>query len=163
MKYGKFEFERSFLLANSCLDDLEVVRSKVILDKYITGTRLRLRKVMEGGVQKFKLTKKEELEPKKVGVLKINTLYLTREEFELQAALAGVEIEKCRHIVRANNYDIGIDEISVGGNIIYLAEVEFATEEEMRGFVFPLSYQMEVTGMLEYNGNELAEKNNKLD
>ncbi len=71
MKYGKYEYERAYLLA-SFPENQAIVSSKKIRDKYLDGTRLRLRIVEKEGKIVYKLTQKEELSPNKKGILKID-------------------------------------------------------------------------------------------
>jgi hypothetical protein len=73
---------------------------KKIRDRYIEGARLRLREVSENNETKFKLTQKEKFGQAKQGVLKINTLNLTKAEFDKMIVLEGFEIEKERHLIQ---------------------------------------------------------------
>jgi len=158
MKYGKYEYERTYLLESNWLLNKKIKRTKKIRDKYIKGTKLRLRETRENNETKFKLTKKEKLNPAKKGVLKINTLYLTKEEFDKIDILEGFEIEKERHILQINQVRIGIDKIMLKGKSLFIAEVEFETEFEMNSFFMPFSYIMEITGNQNYNGFEIAKQ-----
>ncbi len=57
-KYAKIERERRFLLAQFP-DNANIVRTRRIIDRYIYGTTLRLRKLIDGnGSAAFKLTQK---------------------------------------------------------------------------------------------------------
>lgn len=161
MKYGKYEYERTYLLESNYLLNKKIERIKIIRDKYIEGTKLRLREIRENNETKFKLTQKEELKPVKQGVLKINTLYLTKSEFDKMNTLEGVEIEKERHIVQIDRTRIGIDKITFNDKTILIAEIEFDTEFEMNTFSMPLDCIMEITGNHKYNGFEIAKQYSK--
>jgi len=156
MKYGKYEYERTYLLDNNCLKDKKIEGIKKIKDKYIKGTKLRLRKVIEKKKTSYKLTQKENLIPTKQGVLKINTLYLSKAEFDKLNILDGFEIEKERHIIAIDKIRIGIDKIRLNTKNIFIGEVEFDTELEMTTFIMPLSIIKEVTGEQKYSGYEIA-------
>lgn len=158
MKYGKYEFERTFLLEKDCLEGKKIDSIKQIKDKYIDGTNLRLRKVIENNHTTYKLTQKEKLNPVKPGVLKINTLYLSKVEFDKINVLKGIEIKKERHLLIFDHIRIGIDRILLKGKSIFIAEVEFETEQEMNTFKMPLPNIMEITEELRYSGYEIAKE-----
>ena len=158
MKYGKYEYERIYLLENNCLIGKNIRVIKKIKDKYIEGTNLRLREVVESNDIKYKLTQKEKLSPTKQGILKINTLYLSKTEFDKLNILEGVEIKKERHIIQIDQLKIGVDKIILDKECLFIAEVEFETELEMNDFSMPISNIMEITGELKYSGYELAKE-----
>jgi len=157
MKYGKYEFERTYLLDQDCLKNMPPGTCKYIHDKYIAGTRLRLRKVLKDDITTYKLTQKEELIPPQRGILKINTLYLSKEEYDKMNLLEGVEIYKERHVYQIDQTTIGIDKISLAGENIFMAEVEFETEAKMHAFRMPLPNLMEVTAKPTYSGYQMAQ------
>lgn len=161
MKYGKYEFERSYLLDNNCLKDVKTISVKKIRDKYLEGTTLRLREVVENKETIYKLTQKEPLNPGITGVLKINTLYLTKPEFDKFYSLEGFEIKKVRHIIEMGHIRIGIDKIILNKKSFFIAEVEFESEVEMNAFSMPLSYIKEITGMQKYSGYAIAKEYSK--
>lgn len=156
MKYGKYEYERIFLLDNDCLRNKRIESTKKIKDKYLKDTNLRLREVKENNSIKFKLTKKEKLNPDKKGILKLNTLYLTKSEFDKFYIFDGFEIKKERHMIQVDQIRIGIDNIILSNMSLFIAEVEFETEDKMNTFSMPLSYIKEITGEKQYSGFELA-------
>ena len=63
-KYANPEIERRFLLPHRPRN-LSLSDSKVIEDKYIEGTRLRLRKTLRNEKHEYKLTKKLPIETDK--------------------------------------------------------------------------------------------------
>jgi CYTH domain-containing protein len=109
----------------------------------------------------YKLTQKEKLNPSKHGVLKINTLYLSKIEFDKLNVLTGVEIEKERFIIERNQSVIGIDKVILADGVLIIAEVEFDSEAEMNRFSMPLDTIREVTGEIGYSGFELAKEYSK--
>lgn len=156
MKYGKYEYERVYLLNNNCLSEQTIEKAKRIKDKYLDGTNLRLRKVVEEKSTQYKLTQKEKLTPEKKGVLRINTLYISEAAFFKLNALGGFTIEKTRYIIQIGDTNIGVDEIKLGHKSLFIAEVEFDSELKMRNFTMPLNYLAEITSQKEYSGFELA-------
>lgn len=158
LKYRKYEFERIFLMKRNCLLDLDSIDTKEIRDKYIKGTSLRLREVKTNTKTTYKLTQKHKLNPQKIGVLKTNTIYLSKSEFDIMNVLMGFIILKKRYIVLNDQIRFGIDMIKLNNSYLYIAEVEFDSEMEMNSFSMPLEYITEITGKLEYSGYELARK-----
>jgi len=74
-KYARFELERKFLLdrlPDGLGDDSR------LYDRYIAGTRLRLRRAeLPGGTIQYKLNQKESPSPPDYGVMTITSIYLT--------------------------------------------------------------------------------------
>ena len=155
MKYGKYEYERTFIVNKELLNQ-NIEEVKYLTDTYLIGTSLRLRKVVRKTETQYKLTQKKEDVPKRQGVKKITTIYLSNATYEMLRQLAGYEIEKTRHILVINQQRIGIDVVQVGTEQLYLAEVEFETEEEMMAYVLPIHYEKEVTNDPAYSGFEIA-------
>jgi len=158
MKYGKHEFERTYLLSKDCLIGNKIDSTKRIKDKYIEGTSLRLRRVVGENYITYKLTKKEKLNPPKRGILKINTLYLSKEEYERISHLDGIEIEKERYVIKVDQTKIGIDRVILNDRSIYIGEIEFETENQMNAFKMPFPYFEEITGNDKYSGYEIAKE-----
>ncbi len=94
----------------------------------------------------------------------INTLYLQKAAFDKLNILKGFIVEKIRYIIIVNQIRIAIDEINLPPNKLYLAEVEFDTEQEMNTFSMPIPYVQEITDQQQYNGYTLAKRfsNSKL-
>lgn len=156
LKYGTYEYERMFLMKSNCLLDLDSIDTKEIRDKYIKGTSLRLREVKINTKTTYKLTQKQKLNPQKIGVLKTNTIYLSKSEFDIMNVLMGFTILKKRYIILIDQIRIGIDMIKLNNRYVYIAEVEFDSEMEMNSFSMPLDHITEITGELEHSGYELA-------
>lgn len=156
MKYGKYEYERSYLVDGAIFENMEVECVKKINDKYIRDTTLRLRRVEIDGNFTYKLTQKEKLNPSKHGILKINTFYLSETEYDTINQLDGVEINKVRSIYTESQVRMGVDEIELDGQSIHIAEVEFSSELEMQSFELPAPFIREITGENQFNGYELA-------
>jgi len=148
-KYARYELERKFLLAGApggLADDSK------LYDRYIIGTRLRLRRVEHpDGRLEFKLSQKEA-SPKGAAVLTITTMYLRQEEYELLAVLPAHELRKRRH--RTADYSIDIFEGALTG--LVLAEREFASEEELWRDPAPELAVRDVSTDERYTGASLA-------
>lgn len=151
-KYARVEWERRFLLRDFPRE-LEVTQVRLILDRYIEGTRLRLRRIIEyDGNDVFKLTQK--LPSEKPGARQglITTLYLSRDEFEVFAKLPAKTLSKLRHSVPP----FGVDVFEGPLQGVILAEAEFPSEEEAASLVLPSFIVGEVTADPRFTGGSLA-------
>jgi CYTH domain-containing protein len=149
-KYARFELERKFLLERlpeGLTDDAK------LYDRYITGTRLRLRLAEHpDGRLEYKLNQKESPSPPDYGVMTITSIYLTAEEYEVLSVLPAHELRKRRH--HLGRYSIDVFEGELEGLI--LAETEFASEEEMRAHRIPDFAVRDVSDDVRYTGGALA-------
>lgn len=116
LKYANVESERRFLVRSIPAGATRVVH---IHDRYLTGTRLRLREVVEAdGSVVHKLGHKVRLD----GAARIacTSLYLDDAEWALLWQLPGRELRKTRHVVDG----VAIDELPDGS---LLAEIDGGT------------------------------------
>lgn len=67
-----------------------------IVDRYLTGTRLRLRSITARGAVTYKLGQKVRPESSSPRVVKLTNIYLSPDEFEVLRALPGRELRKTR-------------------------------------------------------------------
>jgi CYTH domain-containing protein len=148
-KYARPEFERRFLLA--AVPRGSVLRSVEIVDRYLEGTRLRLRKICGAGNTERKLTQKIAAGDGTPGL--ITTIYLEEREYQILATLPGRALEKTRLSIPP----FGIDVFAPPRAGLVLAEVEFETEAELRAFSVPGWAVAEVTDDLRFSGGRLAE------
>ena len=122
MKYAVVERERRWLLS-TLPDDLagEVL---LIRDKYLTGTRLRLREVTDaGGSRVLKLGHKVRLDegPRAVAC---TSLYLDETEWGQLAGLPGSGLEKRRVRVSLDGVVVAVDEFQGELSGLVLAEID---------------------------------------
>lgn len=107
LKYAVVERERRYLLAS--LPD-GVVTSREIVDRYVTGTRLRLREVRESdGTVLRKLGHKVRLTDGPAEVACTN-FYLDEREWAVLTALPTRTLHKKRHVVQRDGVLVAIDE-----------------------------------------------------
>ena len=82
-KYARIECERRFLL-EGFPTAAKVARIRHITDRYLDGTRLRLREQRDaGGPTVFKLTQKVSMRASGAQQGWITTMYVTQEEFRV--------------------------------------------------------------------------------
>ena len=107
LKYAVVERERRYLLAS--LPE-GITSTTEIVDRYVTGTRLRLREVREdNGTVTRKLGHKVRLTEGPAEVACTN-FYLSEEEWAVVAALPARTLRKRRHLVHRDGLLVAIDE-----------------------------------------------------
>ena len=118
LKYAVVERERRFLLAS--LPE-GVVGTKEISDRYLTGTRLRLREVRErNGAVVRKLGHKVRLSEGPAEVACTN-FYLNDHEWAVLEALPARVLRKKRHVVQRDGVTVAVDEHEDG---VLIAEID---------------------------------------
>jgi CYTH domain-containing protein len=118
LKYAVVERERRFLVSK--LPGVAHERRR-IMDRYVTGTRLRLREaVTEDGAVTRKLGHKVRLGegPREIAC---TSLYLDDDEWDLLCALPAKTLRKVRHLVTEGGATVAIDELEDG---TLLAEID---------------------------------------
>jgi CYTH domain-containing protein len=118
LKYAVVERERRFLVSK--LPDT-VHERRHIMDRYVTGTRLRLREVVtEDGVVARKLGHKVRLGegPHEIAC---TSLYLDDGEWDVLSRLPAKTLRKVRHLVTRGGVTVAIDELDDG---TLLAEID---------------------------------------
>ena len=130
-KYARVEIERRFLLAG-VPQGADVGAVDEIHDRYLDGTRLRLRRMARvGGATQLKLTQKlpEPDGGARQGAL--TTLYLSEAEHAAVARLPAAELRKSRLSIAPYGVDVFHGELEG----LYLAEAEFTTMEDAAALV----------------------------
>jgi CYTH domain-containing protein len=118
LKYAVVERERRFLVASV---PEGVARSQRIVDRYLTGTRLRLREVQDDdGTVVRKLAHKVRLHDDPSAVACTN-FYLDDAEWAVLAGLRARVLTKTRHLVCRDGWVVAIDEHEDG---TLLAEID---------------------------------------
>lgn len=150
-QYARIERERRFLLDR--FPNAHVVRVRHILDRYIDGTRLRLREQSDdGGPPAFKLTQKVPARATGAQQGLITSLHLTENEFRLLSQLPASTLRKVRYSVPP----FGVDVFEGALRGLRLAEAEFDSPTEAEALAVPDFLLHEVTGDLRFTGGQLA-------
>jgi CYTH domain-containing protein len=155
-KYARRELERRFLLATVPEGWREVARTTVIVDRYLEGTRLRIRRATEGDRVVYKLTQKIPGEHGSPGL--ITTMYVSEEEHARLSVIPARVLSKTRLSVPPFGVDVFDFSFSfpLPGAGLVLAEAEFETEEQMRLLSPPAWSVAEVTLDPRFTGGSLA-------
>jgi len=150
-KYSLPEFERRWQVPGGLPRDIELGHPRVIHDRYIRNTRLRLRKVRDpdGGVV-LKLGKKYPSDDG--GFERVVSVYLHESEFELLAALPAWEAGKRRYAVVGG----ALDEYLYPRQGLVVFEVEFDSEQAARDYQPPAFAGAEITGDASFSGFTIA-------
>ena len=124
LKYSHIERERRFLLSSVPTAD-PVLRLLHIHDRYLRGTRLRLRLVEENGCQPVrKLGQKVRLAKMSPRAIAHTTMYLTESEFSALLVLPADELKKTRHVLAVGGASLAVDVFHGNLDGLVLAEVE---------------------------------------
>jgi CYTH domain-containing protein len=125
LKYAVVERERRFLLAS--LPD-GVVSTKQIVDRYVMGTRMRLREVREeDGTVVRKLGHKVRLSEGPAEVACTN-FYLEDQEWAVLGALPAKTLRKTRHMVHRDGLIVAVDEHEDGTLVAEIDDREQPSE-----------------------------------
>jgi CYTH domain-containing protein len=156
LKYAVVERERRFL-PTEMPDVSEATRVLNIHDRYLTGSRLRLRTVHETGeAPVHKLGQKVRLDPDDPFAVAHTTMYLDRGEYDVLLGLAAASLDKRRHVVAlADGLDAAVDVF--GGTLtgLVLVEVDLGPHRQRASSV-PDWLGPEVTGTESFTGRALA-------
>jgi len=155
-KYARTEFERRWLVGKAARPSLEGVPSTRIEDRYIDGSRLRLRRMSRPdlGETKWKLTKKYEYAD--ASARPIVTAYLTEPEYKLLRALPACELVKTRYHLWFDGHWWSLDVFASG---LELVEAEADDAASLAALVPPAWATKEVTHDPRYQGGSLASSN----
>ena len=140
-KYARIERELRYLLEDLPPGLTRVDPHLQITDNYITGTRLRLRKVRDPRTNKWtvKFTQKFAPNPQDLSRTIITNTYLNALEAETLSVFDGNEIRKNRYVFEFAGKKFGIDMFLGELFGLVLAEVSFDSDEEMDTFRPPHS------------------------
>ncbi|GHJ40109.1 hypothetical protein [Streptomyces sp. TS71-3] len=154
-KYARVERERRFLLARAP-DEASATAVRLITDRYLTGTRLRLRRSErpDTGARELKLTQKIPAARRGAGAVQglVTNMYLSEEEYRALAVLPAASLVKRRLSVPP----FGIDVFAPPLHGLVLAEAEFTGDEEADAFVPSRRYVAEVTDDPRFTGGTLV-------
>ena len=155
-KYAHIERERRFLVDPSLRPNLSARAFILIEDRYLVGTRLRLRRMTDSksGVTTVKLTKKYEATDSLARP--IVTSYLSEAEYTLLASLPAHPLVKRRYPFDLPEGQIGIDvfEGSLAG--LETAEIEIEDDASLRAFSPPNWAVQDISNDHRFQGGSLV-------
>lgn len=158
-KYARVERERRCLLADLPEGLTRADPHLQITDNYITGTRLRLRKVREPRTNKWtvKFTQKFAPNPDDLSRTIITNTYFNALEAETLSVFNSNEIRKNRYYFDFEGRRFSVDMFLGDLFGLVLAEVGFDTDEDMDQFAKPPFALADVTNDPVFSGGRLCE------
>lgn len=158
-KYARIERERRYVLQDLPPGLTRVDPHVQITDNYITGTRLRIRKVRDPRTNKWtvKFTQKYALNPADLSRTVITNTYLNALEADTLSVFEGNEVRKNRYRHEFAGKTFGIDMFLGDLFGLVLAEVSFDSDEEMNAFPQPSFALAEVTNNDLFSGGRLSQ------
>lgn len=158
-KYALVERERRYLLQDLPEGLTRADPHRQITDNYITGTRLRLRKVRDPKTNKWtsKFTQKFTPNPRDLSRTIITNIYLNALEAETLSVFDANEIRKNRYYFEFAGRAFSIDMFLGDLFGLVLAEVSFETDEELNSFPQPPFAMADVTNNETFTGGRLSE------
>ena len=158
-KYARVERERRYLLSDLPEGLTRADHHLQITDNYLTGTRLRLRKVRDPRTNKWvvKFTQKFAPNPDDLSRTMITNTYLNPIEADMLAIFEANEIRKNRYPFEFDGRNFSVDMFLGDLFGLVLAEVSFETDAEMESFPKPPFALAEVTNNEIFSGGKLSQ------
>jgi CYTH domain-containing protein len=158
-RYARMERERRFILRELPLPLTRASEHVQIWDNYITGTRLRLRKIRTPQTKKWtmKLTQKSAPAPPDFSRTIITNTYLSAYEYQVLSVFEGNEIRKNRYPFEYEGRMYSIDVFLGALQGLILAETDFESDEELDSFAVPAFAVMDVTNEEIFTGGRLVD------
>src|SRR5215216_1705371 len=158
-RYARVERERRYLLRDLPEGMTRADPHLQITDNYMTGSRLRLRKVREPRTNKWtvKFTQKFAPNPEDLSRTIITNTYLNALEAETLSVFNSNEIRKNRYYFEFERRKFAVDMFLGDLFGLVLAEVSFDTDEELDNFRKPSFALADVTNEPLFSGGRLCE------
>ena len=158
-KYARVERERRYLLQDLPEGLTRADDHLQITDNYITGTRLRIRKVREPRSNKWvvKFTQKYAPDASDLSRTIITNTYLNPLEADTLSMFNANEIRKNRYFFDCEGRRFSVDMFLGDLFGLVLAEVSFETDEELNNFSKPTFALADVTNNEFFTGGRLSE------
>lgn len=151
-KYSRPEIERRWLIDTDATEGLLEGAPRVIRDKYLSDTRLRLRRITSpDGEQIYKFCKKYG--NRRGAAESITNIYLSQMEYDLLDRLAGTTVTKSRHPQPVGSIDV----YRTARGPLCVFEVEFSSASGAAHFQPPEFVDREITGDVHLTGFALAQ------
>ncbi len=150
-KYAKVERERRFLLTEM---PAQASDPRFIEDRYIVGTRLRLRRIEVGPQVVYKFCQKVRPDESAPSTVAITNIYLDEAEYKKLCQLPAATLRKTRRVWQVGHHTFVVDEFHGDLAGLLLAEIELP--DPSRDLSLPTSIGKEVTTDERFSGGYLA-------
>jgi hypothetical protein len=153
-KYALVERERRFLMAGPPSGLPDAARRVDIADRYLTGTRLRLRRAAAPGSAEPELKLAQKVPATRPGPVRglITNFYLSPAEYDPLATLPGADLAKTRLFFPPYVVDVFVPP----RRGLVLAEAELNTDADLAACPAPAGSVAEVTADDRFTGGRLA-------
>jgi CYTH domain-containing protein len=157
-RYARVERERRYLLGGLPPGLKLADPHTQITDNYVTGTRLRLRKVRDPRTNEWtlKLTQKQAPAPPDFSRTLVTNIYLSPYEYEVLSVFEGNELRKNRYRYEHEARPYAVDVFLGPLRGLVLAETDFETDAEMEAFPLPAFALLDVTREELFTGARLV-------
>jgi CYTH domain-containing protein len=157
-KYARIERERRFLLRELPAEVNRADPHLQITDNYITGTRLRIRKVRDPKTNKWIVKFTQKFTPDgDLSRTTITNVYLNAIEADTLSVFSSNEIRKNRYPFEFEGRRFSID-VFLGHLLgLVLAETDFEDDAELAAFPLPSFAIADVTDNPLFSGGKLCE------
>lgn len=158
-RYARVERERRYLLQDLPEGLTRAHPHVQITDNYITGTRLRIRKVRDPQTNKWvvKFTQKFAPNPSDYSRTIITNIYLNALEAESLSMFDANEIRKNRYKFQYEGREFAVDMFLGDLFGLVLAEVSFETDGELDNFARPAFAIADITNHELFTGGRLSQ------
>lgn len=158
-KYAYIQHQRRYLLEDLPEGLTRASAHLQMTDNYITGTRLRLRKIRNPQTNKWTLllTQRFPAKPNDLSRLTITELYLDSTEYETLSVFEGNEIRKNRYSFAWEGHEFSVDMFLGDLFGLVTAEITFAAEEAAASFPKPNFALAEITNQSIFFGERLCQ------
>jgi CYTH domain-containing protein len=158
-KYARVERERRYLLQDLPEGLTRADHHLQITDNYITGSRLRIRKVRDPRTNKWtvKFTQKFAPDPEDLSRTFITNTYLNAMEAEVLSMFNANEIRKNRYRFEHEGREFSVDMFLGDLFGLVLAEVSFDNDAELDAYPIPPFALADVTNNELFSGGKLCE------
>ena len=155
-KYARIELERRWLVDKARRPSLDSCDFTLIEDRYLAGTRIRLRRMTRPREDRtlLKLTKKYETD--RPEARPIVTTYLSAPEFDAFAGLPAVSLRKRRYHLAFDRRYWSLDLFEDALDGLEILEVEAQSQAELAALVPPSWCASEITDDIRYQCGALA-------
>jgi len=157
-KYACLEIERRYLLPK-LPDGLRAQSAGWrIFDRYIAGTRLRLRRMepLNGDPVVYKLGQKYRADSQGPGETTMTNFYLDQAEYDRLVRLDGRDLFKIRHPFTHDGLTYGIDVFEGDLEGLILAEIECESLDIFEKIAMPPAGWIDVTENASFTGGYLS-------
>jgi CYTH domain-containing protein len=150
-KYAKIERERRFLLTEM---PSHAKDPRLIEDRYVVGTRLRLRRVEADSQVVYKFCQKVRPDDSNPSTAAITNIYLAESEYERLCLLPASILRKTRRVWQVGHHTFAVDKFHGDLAGLLLAEIELP--DVAQGLPLPAPIGKEVTADERFSGGYLA-------